>query len=202
MCCVVLGLGSNRSFNGTDSISLLRMAVTEMQKIMTDVVVSSVYRTKPMYVENQDDFYNMVIAGNIQEGYNPQKLLQYIHEVEGFLGRDRSRELRFGPRAIDIDIEFFGDLEVNEPDLEIPHPRIAERAFVLQPLLEILPKCADDMKGEKLKKFKTMKIDSNDVAFYMDSAEFLLLRVDNEVQDGNTDTRSSKDNPNFSCRTI
>ena len=202
MCCVVLGLGSNRSFNGTDSISLLRMAVTEMQKIMTDVVVSSVYRTKPMYVENQDDFYNMVIAGNIQEGYNPQKLLQYIHEVEGFLGRDRSRELRFGPRAIDIDIEFFGDLEVNEPDLEIPHPRIAERAFVLQPLLEILPKCADDMKGEKLKKFETMKIDSNDVAFYMDSAEFLLLRVDNEVQDGNTDTRSSKDNPNFSCRTI
>ena len=173
-----------------------------MQKIMTDVVVSSVYRTKPMYVENQDDFYNMVIAGNIQEGYNPQKLLQYIHEVEGFLGRDRSRELRFGPRAIDIDIEFFGDLEVNEPDLEIQHPRIAERAFVLQPLLEILPKCADDMKGEKLKKFETMKIDSNDVAFYMDSAEFLLLRVDNEVQDGNTDTRSSKDNPNFSCRTI
>ena len=202
MCCVVLGLGSNRSFNGTDSISLLRMAVTEMQKIMTDVVVSSVYRTKPMYVENQDDFYNMVIAGNIQEGYNPQKLLQYIHEVEGFLGRDRSRELRFGPRAIDIDIEFFGDLEVNEPDLEIPHPRIAERACVLQPLLEILPKCADDMKGEKLKKFETMKIDSNDVAFYMDSVEFLLLRVDNEVQDGNTDTRSSKDNPNFSCRTI
>ncbi|MBP5587995.1 MAG: 2-amino-4-hydroxy-6-hydroxymethyldihydropteridine diphosphokinase [Treponema sp.] len=191
MCCVVLGLGSNRSYNGIDSISLLRMAVTELQKIMDNLVVSSVYRTKPMYVENQDDFYNMVIAGNIHEGYNPQKLLQYIHEVEGFLGRDRSRELRFGPRAIDIDIEFFGDLEVNLPDLEIPHPRIAERAFVLQPLLEILPKCADVMKGEKLKKFEHVKIDTNDVAFYMDSAEFLLLKVNNEVQDGNTDTRSS-----------
>ncbi|MBQ0162801.1 MAG: 2-amino-4-hydroxy-6-hydroxymethyldihydropteridine diphosphokinase [Treponema sp.] len=193
MNCVVLGLGSNRSYNGLDPVSLLRRAVVELEKIASDVVISSVYRTKAMYVEDQDDFYNMVIAGLVEDGMTPHKLLECIHEIEGFLGRDRSKEVRFGPRSVDIDIEFIGDLEIDDPDLQIPHPRLIERAFVLQPLLEILPKCADAMKGEKLKKIEKMTVSSKDVQLYLDSKSFFLSKVDEEVQNGNrdTDTRSS-----------
>ncbi|MBR5933191.1 MAG: 2-amino-4-hydroxy-6-hydroxymethyldihydropteridine diphosphokinase [Treponema sp.] len=191
MSCVVLGLGSNRSYNGIDSMSLLRIAVDRLNEVMDNITVSSVYRTKPMYVENQDDFYNMVLMGDIHSEYDPEKLLKYIHGLEGFLGRDRKKELRFGPRTMDIDIEFFGDLDVNLPDLEIPHPRITERAFVLQPLLEILPKCADAKKGEKLKKIECVKLDAGGVELYMDSKKFLLLKVEKEVQNGDRNTGSS-----------
>ena len=62
-----------------------------------------------MYVENQSDFYNMVMLGTLSDEYTPHKLLEYIHRVESLLGRNRAKEIRFGPRSIDIDIEFFGD---------------------------------------------------------------------------------------------
>lgn len=191
MDCVVLGLGSNRSFNGLTPIELLANAVIELNKIMDDVICSSVYRTKPMYVEDQEYFHNMVILGKVHESFTPETLLEHIHKIEALLGRDRSKELRFGPRSIDIDIEFFGDIEVRSPDLEIPHPRLEERAFVLQPLLEILPETADKLKGEKLQKIQTCfnGLSSADVELFMDSKAF-LRQVEKEVQNGNTDKRS------------
>lgn len=191
MNCVVLGLGSNRSYNGLTPIELLKKAVIELNGIMDDLICSSVYRTKPMYVEDQEYFHNMVVLGQIHKEYDPESLLEHIHKIEALLGRDRSKELRFGPRSIDIDIEFFGDLEVNSPDLEIPHPRLEERAFVLQPLLEILPKTADKLKGEKLQKIQTCfnGLSSKDVELFMDSSAF-LLQVEKEVQNGNRDKRS------------
>lgn len=163
---------------------------------MENTVISSVYCTKPMYVEDQEYFYNMVILGTVSDDMDPHRLLQRIHEIEASLGRDRSKELRFGPRSIDIDIEFFGDFEINTEDLQIPHPRLHERAFVLQPLLEILPKTADILKGEKLSRIQSdfKGLDSIDVEFFMDRKDF-LLQVEKEDHDGSTDrnadTRSS-----------
>ena len=89
------------------------------------------------------------------------------------MGRNRAKEIRFGPRSIDIDIEFFGDSEINDSDLQIPHPRLYERAFVLKPLLEILPKCSDVLKGKNLKKIETdfKDLSSDDVKLFISSAE-------------------------------
>lgn len=143
MKLVVLGLGSNRSFEGDDSVSLLKKACILLKNVLTDLRMSSVYQTKPMYVEDQDDFYNMVVCGYAEDNLSPYELLDVIHKYESSLGRDRSKEIRNGPRSIDIDIELFGNEVVNTPDLQIPHPRISERPFVLIPLLEILKKSAD-----------------------------------------------------------
>ena len=97
--------------------------------------MSGVYRTKPRYVEDQPDFYNMAISGFTDLA--PLLFLEKTQAVEADFGRDRSREQRNGPRALDIDIVLFGDSIINEPDLTVPHPGLHERAFVLVPLLEL-----------------------------------------------------------------
>lgn len=142
---VVLGLGSNRSFNDISPIELLKEACVALSVFIKNANISSVYRTGAMYVTNQDDFYNMVLTG-FYEG-EPRELLDRIHEVEAELGRNRDNEFRNGPRSLDIDIELFGDRRIVEADLVIPHERMHERAFVLVPLIEVLRENADEIKG-------------------------------------------------------
>lgn len=149
---VVLGLGSNVRYEGLDPCSILSKACSELSLFLKDMKVSSIYRTAAMYVTAQADFYNMVVTGLF--GGTPRELLFKIHRIEDSFGRDRSREIRFGPRPLDIDIELFGDMEISEPDLVIPHERMTERSFVLVPYIEILEKDADS--------------DKNKTAFYKD----------------------------------
>ncbi len=141
---VFLGLGSNRTYGNLSCRQLLDMAVEKIGSFSTVLSVSSIYRTAAMYVTDQEDFHNMVVQ--VEYEGSPESLLKKTQAVEASLGRDRSREIRFGPRSMDIDIEIFGDLKVSTPDLVIPHERICERAFVLKPLLEILNKDADKNK--------------------------------------------------------
>ena len=96
---------------------------------------SSDYRTPPWGVTDQAPFVNLCIA--IDTTLPPLDLLARVQEVERALGRDRTKERRWGPRTVDIDIIAYGDLSLNEPGLELPHPRLFERAFVLMPLAEI-----------------------------------------------------------------
>lgn len=145
MQTVYLGLGSNTNFHNESSLTLLEKACSALKEIMEDVKVSSVYRTKPMYVEDQDDFYNMVVSGQVLDEENPFGFLKKINKIEADFGRDRAKEIRFGPRSLDIDIEIFGNQKINTEILQIPHPRVKERAFVLYPLLEVLKKNADDL---------------------------------------------------------
>jgi 2-amino-4-hydroxy-6-hydroxymethyldihydropteridine diphosphokinase len=98
---------------------------------------SSDYRTPPWGVTDQPPFINAVIA--VATILPPRALLTRALEVERMLGRDRRRERRWGPRTIDIDLLAYDDLALAEPDLELPHPRLFERAFVLVPLAEIAP---------------------------------------------------------------
>lgn len=144
MTDVILGLGSNRKYEGLSCIEILGRAVHALSGVLSDISYSSVYMTRAMYVEDQDDFHNLVLKGKLADGKSCRWLLEKIHEIEAQLGRDRAKEIRFGPRSADIDIEFFGDQVIREEDLEVPHPRVKERAFVLVPLLEILPESADD----------------------------------------------------------
>ncbi len=149
MTFAVLGLGSNKSWGGHEPLELLAFACAKLKKFfVSNFSVSCVYLSKAMYVENQPDFHNMCVSGFTE--FSAAELLQKIHEVEASLGRDRKKETRNGPRPIDIDIELYGneridfyDSDDNMKNLQIPHPRLQERAFVLLPLLDILPEDSD-----------------------------------------------------------
>ncbi|MDA1079603.1 MAG: 2-amino-4-hydroxy-6-hydroxymethyldihydropteridine diphosphokinase [bacterium] len=128
---IFLAMGSNvgdRMANITTALRLLREKMT-IQK------VSSTYTSQPMYLLEQPEFYNLVIE--ITTTLQPEELLQFCKQVEQAVGRVQ-RE-RNGPREIDIDILLYGDRVVSHPDLQIPHQRIAERPFVVVPLVEIAP---------------------------------------------------------------
>lgn len=143
---VVLGLGSNAAYAGMESLEILEHVCAELSQILEGFTRSSVYLTRPMYFDDQAHFYNMVAAG-FYVG-SPRDLLHTTQAIEARYGRERTREVRNGPRSIDIDIEFFGRRSLNESDLIIPHPRLKERAFVLVPLLEIFPDYADPLTGD------------------------------------------------------
>ena len=101
------------------------------------VARSSDYRTPPWGVADQPPFINLCIAA--ATALPPQALLARALEVERALGRDRSRERRWGPRTVDIDLLAYDDIALDEQNLTLPHPRLLERAFVLVPLAEIVP---------------------------------------------------------------
>lgn len=176
MTQVILGVGSNRSWQGNDSLVLLKKACDSLGSILSDITVSSVYRTKPMYVENQQDFYNMALCGYVTDSISPFILLDKIHEIEASLGRDRSKEIRNGPRTIDIDIEVFGHVSINTETLQIPHPRISERAFVLIPVLEILNESADFIKREKYAEY-LKHTGSDGVEKVLSSLDFVKIKA-------------------------
>ena len=128
---VLLGLGANIG----DRLANLRAAVDGLAGIVEVEAVSPVYETAPMYDTDQGAYLNMAVTG--RTALAPRPLLDALKALEKRIGRVRSR--RYGPRAIDLDIVFHGDRVVREPGLEIPHPRLAERAFVLAPAADIAP---------------------------------------------------------------
>jgi 2-amino-4-hydroxy-6-hydroxymethyldihydropteridine diphosphokinase len=126
-----LGLGANLG----DPPAQLAAAVDELARRGVRVVRrSSLYRTAPLGPP-QADFVNAVVEADTDLA--PGDLLATILDVERSLGRERG--VRWGPRTIDLDILLYGDREIREPGLEIPHPGLAQRAFVLVPLAEIAP---------------------------------------------------------------
>ena len=141
----MLGLGSNTQYEGFSSIELLSNACKKLSSVLESMVCSSIYITKAQIVTDQDDFYNMVVKGFVPDSMTPYELLEIIHSIEAEGGRNRSKEIRFGPRSLDIDIEEFGNISISDEKLQIPHPRIQERAFVLIPALEILNESADSL---------------------------------------------------------
>ena len=128
---VLLGLGANIG----DRLANLRAAVDGLAGILQVEAVSPVYETAPMYDTDQGAYLNMAVTG--RTALEPRPLLDALKGLEKRIGRVRSR--RYGPRAIDLDIVFHGDRVVRESGLEIPHPRLAERAFVLAPAADIAP---------------------------------------------------------------
>ncbi|MFL4978589.1 MAG: 2-amino-4-hydroxy-6-hydroxymethyldihydropteridine diphosphokinase [Xanthobacteraceae bacterium] len=135
MAEALLALGGNVG----DARATLDRAVTLLcdGKAVRLIARSSDYRTPPWGMEDQAPFINLCLV--VKTELSPQALLRRGLEVERALGRDRSREQRWGPRPVDIDILAYDDVSVSEPDLTLPHPLVFERAFVLVPLSEIAP---------------------------------------------------------------
>ncbi len=97
---------------------------------------SPFYRTEPVGKKDQDWFINAVVA--VETSLKPREFLDFLLKVERQMGRERKE--RWGPRVIDLDILLFGDKVLSESGLQIPHPRMPERRFVLVPLRDIAPR--------------------------------------------------------------
>ena len=130
MTRVVLGLGSNV---GTRSRNLSAARRRLREKGVRILRQSRVIETEPWGLTDQPRFLNQVVEG--EWGGSARQLLKAAKAVEREGGRGKTR--RWGPRIVDVDILFFGDHRVEEPDLVVPHPRIQERPFVLQSLEEL-----------------------------------------------------------------
>ena len=98
---------------------------------------SSDYTTPPWGERDQARFINACIE--IETSLDPHALLFTLHKIEKKFGRDRGNETRWGPRTLDLDLIAYDDVSIDQPELTLPHPRLFERAFVLVPLLEIVP---------------------------------------------------------------
>jgi len=130
-----VGLGSNLG----DREATIRRAVALLgERSGIDVAaVSTLRETDPVGYEDQPRFLNGVVALDVD--LSARGLLDELLAVERELGRDRSAETRWGPRTIDLDLLLYGDETVEAPGLTVPHPRLAERRFVLEPLHELAP---------------------------------------------------------------
>jgi 2-amino-4-hydroxy-6-hydroxymethyldihydropteridine diphosphokinase len=144
MALVYLGLGSNLG----DSVATVRSAFLRLRNILAEARLSRLWRSRARYVEDQPNFVNAVACG--QTELTPHELLHAINEIEADFGRDRSAELSKGPRPLDIDILLYGTRIIVEPDLIVPHPGLAERKFVLLPLLELSPGIIHPASGEPI----------------------------------------------------
>jgi 2-amino-4-hydroxy-6-hydroxymethyldihydropteridine diphosphokinase len=128
-----LGLGSNLG----DREAQLRRAVASLPDV---VAVSPVYETDPVGGPEQDAFLNIVVE--LDTALTPRDLLELCQRLE--TDAQRVRAERWGPRTLDVDVLLVGDLTVDDPDLQVPHPRMYARRFVLEPLRDLAPDLVTD----------------------------------------------------------
>ena len=128
---VYLALGTNLG----DRKNSLREALQSLPPQVEILAVSRLYETAPAYVLDQPAFLNIAVQG--RTSLSPADLLTFLKQLEEEIGRRKT--IRYGPREIDMDIIFYDDLIVDLPGLQIPHPRLHERGFVLRPLADIAP---------------------------------------------------------------
>jgi 2-amino-4-hydroxy-6-hydroxymethyldihydropteridine diphosphokinase len=129
-----IGLGTNLG----DRAAMLRAAVEQLaaESGIEVVGVSPVHETEPVGITDQPRFLNAAAA--VETELPPRDVLDRLLGIERRLGRTRDGP-RFGPRTIDLDLLLYGNEQIDEPGLEVPHPRLHERLFALEPLLELDP---------------------------------------------------------------
>jgi 2-amino-4-hydroxy-6-hydroxymethyldihydropteridine diphosphokinase len=115
----------------------LQSAIAALRQLTTVVAISSFYETAPVGLVEQPDFLNAVVA--LRTWLPPQELMNALLHIEQQHGRDRSVSVPKGPRTLDLDLLSYDDLVLETPALTLPHPALAERRFVLVPLVEIAP---------------------------------------------------------------
>ncbi len=131
MVDVFVGLGSNIG----DRVDNMRKAIEFLKEKVIVLNVSSMYEPEPMYLEDQNWFVNCVVK--LETDLSPRELLHYVKDLERRMGRTEG--VRYGPRIIDLDILFYGSSVIRSRELEVPHPRLTERRFVLVPLAHLAP---------------------------------------------------------------
>lgn len=143
MLHVVIGLGANLG----DGSATFAAALNDLGAGAEVVAASLLWRTRPVGPE-QPDYLNA--AALVHWPYGPGGLLARCRKLEAAAGRDRDAEIRWGPRALDLDLLIFEDLVWRGPDLEVPHPRFHDRAFALVPAAEVAPDWIHPLLGRTL----------------------------------------------------
>jgi 2-amino-4-hydroxy-6-hydroxymethyldihydropteridine diphosphokinase len=142
MTTVYLGLGSNVG----NPRQHIEKAISLLSPVLSDIKQAPFYLSKAVGYTDQPDFLNTAISG--QTELAPEELLAFIKKTEQEIGR--VERFHQGPREIDIDIIFYGDLVLKSPELTIPHPAFRDRDFVLQPLCGINPQMTDPVTSQTI----------------------------------------------------
>lgn len=140
-----IALGSNLASQWGDREANLREAIARLQQLGQVIAVSSFLDTAPVGYADQPNFLNGALL--LQTALEPQELLRKLLAIEQAMGRDRTSVQPKGPRIIDLDLLLVDDLILVTDDLTVPHPALADRLFVLQPLAQIAPTLVDPLSG-------------------------------------------------------
>lgn len=146
MSLATIALGANLPSSAGLPEATLAAAVEGLASLGSITARSSLYSTAPVGFEDQPRFVNAVVA--LETHLSPYELLNGLLAIEQAFGRNRAASTPNGPRTLDLDILLYGDLVLCAAGLEIPHPRLAGRAFVLAPLDEIAPNLRDPRSGK------------------------------------------------------
>jgi 2-amino-4-hydroxy-6-hydroxymethyldihydropteridine diphosphokinase len=170
-----IGLGANLPSPAGAPEATLAAAAERLAQLGRVIARSSLYSTAPVGFADQPRFLNAAVA--LAADLAPRALLEALLEVERGYGRDRSAGVANGPRTLDLDILLYGDLVLSEHGLAVPHPRLAERAFVLAPLSEIAPETRDPRSGATVKELLE-RISRENAA---ESGPDAVVRVDSDL---------------------
>ena len=144
-----IALGSNLSSNWGDPAANIGEAVRRVRELGNVRAVSSLRVTAPVGYTSQPDFTNAALL--LETELEPLDLMRSLLAIERAMGRDRSSAIPpKGPRIIDLDLLLVNDIVLHTPELTLPHPALAERRFVLEPLAEIAPKIVEPVSGENI----------------------------------------------------
>jgi 2-amino-4-hydroxy-6-hydroxymethyldihydropteridine diphosphokinase len=152
---VYLSIGTNLG----DKLANLQTAVDQLAQLYPVLAVSSVYDTQPVGQVVQDDFYNIALALSVPDGVEPETLLSQTQDIEKKMKRVKT--VHWGPRTIDLDILLFGGYDVSSQKLTIPHAEMANRRFVLQPLLEVAVAIGDQAVARFTQQLLAQTLDQN-----------------------------------------
>ncbi len=155
---VIAGLGSNLG----DRLSALQRAMDLIRDEAGEIIAaSSVWETEPWGFDADEKFLNMVLVLNTSLA--PKNLIQLFRSIEGRLGRKKSGGGKYESRIIDIDILFWESRVISIPGLEIPHPKLHSRRFVLEPLMEVAPEVIHPVTGLTVSEMLQFCDDNSDV---------------------------------------
>ena len=142
MATAYIALGANLG----DRLATLQSAVDALRELGANLAASSVYETEPVGYLDQPPFLNAVIR--LETELSPNDLLNELHRIENAHARVRS--FKNAPRTLDLDLLLYDERVIETPDLTVPHPRMADRAFVLVPLAEIAPNAMHPTSGKTI----------------------------------------------------
>ncbi len=153
---IYIGLGSNLG----NRLENIRKAIELMKEQGIEIVKeSSIYETEPMGYEEQGWFLNSVVKGKTE--LSPRRVWKRLEKIEKLMGRER--EIKWGPRIIDLDILFYGDKILNGKELQIPHSELHKRRFVLVPLEEIAPELVHPVLNKSIRELLGELKDNSEV---------------------------------------
>lgn len=168
-----IGMGANLPSPAGPPEATLRAAGERIAALGRIAAKSSLYSTAPVGYADQPRFVNAVVA--LETDLDAQQLLDSLMKIEKEYGRDRADAVPNGPRTLDLDLLLFGDRVIDEPGLHLPHPRMAERAFVLAPLNEIAADSIDPRSGATVSELLRRLID-----IHQHAAE-AVVRIDSQA---------------------